>query len=59
MADKYKIRHRSSKVEREVTSREWDAIQKNSLVASKYIVVSAPTPKVVKPSEKESSDKQK
>lgn len=45
MAEKYKIRHIGSKVESEVTTREWEAIQKNELVAKKYTVVSTPTPK--------------
>lgn len=47
MAEKYKIKHKVSKVETDVSAREWEAIQKNELVGKNYIVVLAPAPKVV------------
>ncbi|GEM67565.1 hypothetical protein SMI01S_11710 [Sphingobacterium mizutaii NBRC 14946 = DSM 11724] len=51
--EKFRIKNVRSKVELDVTPKEWETIQANDQIAKNYVVVSAPTIKVNKPTTEE------
>ncbi|WP_313515636.1 hypothetical protein [Sphingobacterium sp.] len=46
--EKYKIKNIRSKVESDVSQKEWETIQANDQIAKNYVVVSAPANKLSK-----------